>query len=63
MLLGNVSEAMFDNTVCIGQLKSRTDEGLPGELRNYMVNYQESSVPTLDVEEALYHLKLDRKRI
>ncbi|MCH1984435.1 AAA family ATPase [Ruminococcus sp. OA3] len=61
MLLGNVSEAMFDNTVCIGQLKSRTDEGLPGELRNYMVNYQESSVPTLDVEEALYHLKLDRK--
>lgn len=61
MLLGNVSEAMFDNTVCIRQLKSRTDEGLPGELRNYMVNYQESSVPTLDVEEALYHLKLDRK--
>ena len=43
MLLGGVSEIVYDNTASIGQLKGRTEEGLADELRNYMANYQGSS--------------------
>ena len=42
MLLGGVSEIVYDNTASIGQLKGRTEEGLADELRNYMANYQGS---------------------
>ena len=52
MLLGGVSEIVYDNTASIGQLKGRTEEGLADELRNYMANYQGSSDGELDVAAA-----------
>ena len=53
MLLGGVSEIVYDNTASIGQLKGRTEEGLADELRNEMANYQGSSDGELDVAAAL----------
>ncbi|MGI6012260.1 MAG: ATP-binding protein [Ruminococcus sp.] len=63
MLLGNVSEAVFDNTVSIGQMKVRTDENLLTALRSYMTVYGESQAAGIDVEEALYRLRLSAKKL
>lgn len=63
MLLGGVSETIYDNTASIGQLKGRTEEGLADELRNYMANYQGSSDGELDVSAALELLKQKRRRL
>lgn len=63
MLLGGVSETVFENTVCVGQLKSRTDEGLARELQNYIANYQGSGDVSLDVAKAIELLKAQRKEI
>lgn len=63
MLLGGVSETVYDNTASIGQLKGRTEEGLADELRNYMANYQGSSDGELDVSAALDLLKQKKKRL
>lgn len=63
MLLGGVSEIVYDNTASIGQLKGRTEEGLADELRNYMANYQGSSDGELDVSAALDLLKQKKRRL
>ncbi len=39
-ILGNVSEAVYDNTVSVAQLKSVTGKDLVRELQNYMASYQ-----------------------
>lgn len=44
MLLGGISETVYENTVSIGQMKSRTGDALLLELRNYLSNYQELSL-------------------
>lgn len=61
MLLGGISESVYDNTVSIGQLKSQTDDGLAAELRNYIANYQGSSDGDLNLEEAILILKKRQK--
>lgn len=40
MLLGNISETVFQNTVFVPQAKSRTEEGLYTELRDYLADFQ-----------------------
>lgn len=61
ILIGNVSESAFNNTISVGQLKSRTDEGLYSELRNYMANYEGSNDGELDVAKALAILRRQKK--
>lgn len=61
MLLGNVGEVTFDNTVSIGQLKNETDEGLAVELKNHMANIEGTGISAIRVEKALSHLK-ERKK-
>lgn len=63
MLLGNVSEAVFDNTVSVGQMKVKTDESLLSALRSYMAVYGESQAAGIDVDEALYRLRLTGKNL
>ncbi len=63
MLLGNVGEMAFDNTVSIGQLKSETDEGLAIELKNYMANVEGTGDASIRVEKALVLLKEKRKQL
>lgn len=57
VLLGDVSETVFDNTISIGQMRSRTDESLYQELRNYMTNYEGSGDWSLDIQQAQKALK------
>lgn len=63
MLLGNVGEVVFDNTVSIGQLKNETDEGLVAELKNYMANLEGTGHSAIDVEKALMLLKDKKKQL
>lgn len=63
MLLGGISENVYENTVSVAQLKARTGEALAQELRNYMANYQGSSDGSLNVEAALDSLKKKKKEL
>ncbi len=60
-LLGEVSEAVFDNTVSVGQLKSVTGKDLVRELQNYMASYQGTGDTSLDLGRASQMLKMSRK--
>lgn len=61
VLLGNISESIYDNTVSVGQLRCRTNEDLVTELRNYMSNYQGSLDGQLDIKKALASLREKRR--
>ncbi len=61
MLLGNVSEIVYDNTVSIGQTKGVTDQDLALELRNYMANYQGTGDSDLDLNKTMQILKDQKK--
>ncbi|MBQ9064056.1 MAG: AAA family ATPase [Blautia sp.] len=60
-ILGNVSEAVYDNTVSIGQMKSVTGQDLVHELQNYMAGYEGSADSTIDIQRASQMLKMTRK--
>lgn len=62
MLLGNISEIIYDNTVSIGQLKGMTDQGLLLELRNYISGCQEGMDAGLNLKKAKDQLKDQRKK-
>ncbi|SHF52823.1 ATP-binding protein [Lactonifactor longoviformis] len=61
ILLGNISQVVYDNTVSVGQLKNQTGEGIVAELRNYMSNYQSDTEGQIDIEKAVAALK-EKKR-
>lgn len=61
MLLGNVSEAVYDNTVSVAQLKSVTGKDLVRELQNYMASYQGTGDSSVDMGRAMQMLKMARK--
>lgn len=63
MLLGEMSEAVYDNTVSVGQLKARPGQALSAELRNYATNYYASGGGDLNLDAALGKLKERRKEI
>lgn len=60
-LLGDVSEAVYDNTVSVAQLKSVTGKELIRELQNYMASYQGTGDNSLDLGRAEQMLKMSRK--
>lgn len=61
MLLGNLSEIVYRNTVSVGQAKSTTEEGLYKELRDYLADFQGSGDMRFDPERAIEILKQKRK--
>ena len=61
VVLGDLSESVYENTVSVGQLKAEPGQPLAAELRNYATNYYASGDGELDFDEALNHLK-ERKR-
>ena len=60
-VLGGVSEAVYDNTVSVGQLKSVTGQDLVRELQNYMASYQGTGDSSIDLGRAAQMLKMSRK--
>ena len=57
MLLGNISETVYRNTVSVGQAKSTTEEGLYKELRDYLAEFQGSGDMRFNPERAIEILK------
>ncbi|MGI6069258.1 MAG: ATP-binding protein [Blautia sp.] len=63
MLLGGISESIYDNTVSIGQLGGAAGAELARELKNYMANYQDSGDGGLDLDRAFLRLKQQKKEL
>lgn len=61
VLLGNINEIIYNNTVSIGQMKSRTEEGMVEELRNFVSNYQGSMDEDMDLSAAKRSLSGKKK--
>ena len=61
VVLDGVSEAVYDNTVSIAQLKSVTGQELVRELQNYMASYQGTGDNAVDLGRASQMLKMTRK--
>ncbi len=61
ILLGGATQRIYENTAAIGQLKSRTREGLREELEEYLANFQTEGDFLLDPQAALSRLKEQRK--
>lgn len=61
MLLGQLSEPVYENTVSVGQLCAEPGKPLWTELRNYAMNYYASGGGDLDLDGALSYLR-DRRR-
>lgn len=62
MLLGGITQRIYENTAAVGQLKSRTEEGLREELKEYLANFQTEGDFRLNPEAALNLLKEKRKK-
>ena len=60
-VLGEVSEAVYENTVSIGQLRSVTGPDLARELTNYMAACQGAGDSRVNLERASQLLKMQRK--
>lgn len=60
-VLGGISEAVYENTVSVAQLKSVTGKSLVRELQNYMASYQGSGDSSVDLGRAMQMLKMSRK--
>lgn len=63
MLLGGVTENIYENTVSIGQAKSRTEEGLLKEIRDYLSEFQGTGDFRFCPEQAIEILKKRRKAL
>lgn len=63
MLLGGVTENVYENTVSVGQAKSRTEEGLLKEIRDYLSEFQGTGDFRFHPEQAVEILKKLRKEL
>lgn len=61
VVLGGVSEAVYENTVSVAQLKGVTGQGLVRELQNYMASYQGTGDSSVDLGRTMQLLKMSRK--
>ena len=58
-----LSETAYTNTISIGQLKCATDQGMVGELRNYIANLNTSGSMALNITKASAYLKSQRREV
>lgn len=63
MLLGGVTENVYENTVSVGQAKSRTEEGILKEIRDYLSEFQGTGDFRFHPEQAVEILKKRRKEL
>lgn len=60
-LLGGLNETTYNNTISIGQLKSATEDGMVGELRNYIANMNTTGNISLNISKASTFLRLQKR--
>lgn len=63
MILDGLTEAVYENTISIGQLKSEPAKPLAEELKNFAANYYAAGDGDIDLSGALDYLKERRKVI
>lgn len=63
MILGELTESVYDNTISVGQLKSEPGQPLAAQLKNYATSYYTSGNGELDFSGALEHLRESRRQI
>ena len=62
-LLGGLNETTYNNTISIGQLKSATEDGMVGELRNYIANMNTTGNISLNISKASTFLRLQKRAL
>ena len=53
-ILGGLNETTYNNTISISQLKSATEDGMVGELKNYIANMNTTGNISLNITCLLY---------
>ncbi|MCI8453352.1 MAG: AAA family ATPase [Lachnospiraceae bacterium] len=62
-LLGGLNETTYTNTISISQLKSATDDGMVGELKNYIANMNTTGNLSLNITKATAFLKNQKRSL
>lgn len=62
-LLCGLNETTYNNTISIGQLKSATEEGMIGELKNYIANMNTTGNIALNITKATAFLRNQRRAL
>lgn len=62
-LLGGLNETTYNNTISIGQLKSATEEGMVGELKNYIANMNSTGNLALNITKATAFLRSQKRAL
>lgn len=62
-LLGGLNETTYNNTISIGQLKSATEEGMVGELKNYIANINTTGNISLNITKASAFLRTQKRNL
>lgn len=60
-LLNGLNETTYNNTISIGQLKSATEDGMVGELKNYIANMNTTGNISLNITKATAYLKNQKR--
>lgn len=60
-LLGGLNETTYNNTISIGQLKSATEDGMVGELKNYIANINTTGNISLNITKATAFLRTQKR--
>lgn len=62
-ILSGLNETTYNNTISIGQLKSATEEGMIGELKNYIANMNSTGNVALNITKATTFLRSQRRAL
>ena len=62
-LLGGLNETTYNNTISIGQLKSATEDGMIGELKNYIANMNTTGNISLNITKATAFLRTQKRML
>lgn len=62
-ILGGLNETTYNNTISIGQLKSATEEGMVGELKNYIANMNTTGNISLNITKATAFLRAQKRNL
>lgn len=62
-LLSGLNETTYNNTISIGQLKSATEEGMVGELKNYIANMNTTGNIALNITKATSFLRSQKRAL
>lgn len=63
MLMGGLTEGLFDSTVSVRQLQARPGQELAEALENYAANYYETGAGEIDLASAFERLKEKRRLV